>query len=87
MSDVTQVLERVHHGDPRAAEELLPLVYDELRKLAAQKLALEAPGHTLQPTQTYGEVCVILGDGSAVRRLTDNQFEDGSVAFIPTSSP
>jgi hypothetical protein len=46
VSDVTQVLALVRHGDPRAAEELLPLVYEELRKLAAHKMAKEAPGQT-----------------------------------------
>lgn len=55
MSDLTQVLERVTHGDPRAGEELLPLVYDELRKLAAHKMAQEPPGHTLQPTALVHE--------------------------------
>src|SRR5262245_13277447 len=44
MSDVTRILSAAAHGDARAAEQLLPLVYDELRKLAAQKMALEAPG-------------------------------------------
>ena len=55
MSDVTQVLERVQQGDPKAADELLPLVYDELRKLAAAKLAREAPGQTLQATALVHE--------------------------------
>jgi len=55
MSDVTRILDRVEQGDPRAAEELLPLVYDELRKLAAQKMANEAPGQTLQPTALVHE--------------------------------
>ena len=50
MSDVTQVLERVDHGDREAAAELLPLVYDELRRLAAHRMAQERPGQTLQPT-------------------------------------
>jgi RNA polymerase sigma factor (TIGR02999 family) len=50
MSDVTHLLEAIDRGDPQAAEELLPLVYDELRRLAAQKLAREAPGQTLQAT-------------------------------------
>ena len=50
MSDVTQLLSAIEAGDPKAAAELLPLVYDELRQLAAAKLAGEAPGHTLQPT-------------------------------------
>jgi len=50
MSDATRILDRVQQGDAKAAEELLPLVYDELRKLAAHKMANEAPGQTLQPT-------------------------------------
>lgn len=49
MSDVTRILDCLQAGDPRASEELLPLVYDELRKLAAHKLAGERPGQTLQP--------------------------------------
>jgi len=55
MSDVTRILERVEKGDAKAAEQLLPLVYDELRKLAAHKMAHEAPGHTLQPTALVHE--------------------------------
>ena len=54
-SDVTRILEAVEQGDARAAEELLPLVYEELRRLATQKMALEAPGHTLQPTALVHE--------------------------------
>src|ERR687886_1557635 len=50
MSDVTHILSAVEAGDPRASEQLLPLVYGELRRLAAQKLAREAPGQTLQAT-------------------------------------
>ena len=48
MSDVTSILDAAAQGDPQAAEQLLPLVYDELRKLAAAKLAHEQPGQTLQ---------------------------------------
>jgi len=55
VSDVTQILERVEHGDGIAAEELLPLVYEELRKLAAAKMAQEAAGETLQPTALVHE--------------------------------
>jgi RNA polymerase sigma factor (TIGR02999 family) len=55
MSDVTQVLQAIDRGDPRAAAELLPLVYEELRKLAASKMAREAPGQTLQPTALVHE--------------------------------
>jgi plasmid stabilization system protein ParE len=50
MSDVTRILSQIEQGDPQAAEKLLPLVYDELRKLAAAKLAQEKPGQTLQAT-------------------------------------
>ena len=50
MSDVTQILQAFDNGDAQAANELLPLVYQELRRLAAHKMANEAPGHTLQPT-------------------------------------
>jgi RNA polymerase sigma factor (TIGR02999 family) len=55
MSEVTQVLHAIAEGDPDAASQLLPLVYDELRKLAAQKLARETPGQTLQPTALVHE--------------------------------
>ena len=50
MSDVTRLLEAIQHGDPKAAEELLPLVYEELRKLARAKMSHEATGHTLHLT-------------------------------------
>jgi RNA polymerase sigma factor (TIGR02999 family) len=55
MSDVTQILMAIDNGDPRAAEQLLPLVYEELRKLAAQRLAQEKPGQTLQATALVHE--------------------------------
>jgi RNA polymerase sigma factor (TIGR02999 family) len=55
MSDVTRILSAIEQGDPQAAERLLPLVYDELRQLAAQKLAQEQPGQTLQPTALVHE--------------------------------
>jgi RNA polymerase sigma factor (TIGR02999 family) len=63
MSDVTRILSAIEQGDPRAAEQLLPLVYDELRKLAAQKMAQEAPGQTLQATALVHEAYVRLVDG------------------------
>ena len=50
MTEVTHILSSIEQGDPSAAEQLLPLVYEELRRLAAQRLAQEKPGHTLQPT-------------------------------------
>src|SRR5207249_4975229 len=62
MNDVTRILSAIEHGDPTAAEQLLPLVYDELRKLAAQKLAQEAPGQTLQPTALVHEAYLRLVD-------------------------
>jgi RNA polymerase sigma factor (TIGR02999 family) len=55
VSDVTQILERVEQGDAKAADELLPLVYQELRRLAAHRMANEAAGHTLQPTALVHE--------------------------------
>src|SRR5437016_6400111 len=55
MSDVTQILSAIEQGDPRAADQLLPLVYGELRKLAAHRLAQEAPGQTLQATALVHE--------------------------------
>ena len=55
MGDVTRILADIEQGDPRAAEQLLPLVYDELRKLAAQKMAQENPGQTLQATALVHE--------------------------------
>src|SRR5215472_12387998 len=63
MSDVTQILERVEKGDGKAAEELLPLVYEELRKLAAAKMAQEQPGQTLQPTALVHEAWLRLAGG------------------------
>src|SRR5262245_26046780 len=55
LSDVTRILNAVEAGDPHAAAELLPLVYDELRKLAAARMAAEAPGQTLQATALVHE--------------------------------
>ena len=63
MSDVTRILSAVERGDPHAAEQLLPLVYDELRKLAAQKMAQEAPGQTLQATALVHEAYLRLVGG------------------------
>ena len=63
MSDVTHILAAVERGDPHAAEQLLPLIYDELRKLAAQRLAGEKPGQTLQATALVHEAYVRLVGG------------------------
>jgi RNA polymerase sigma factor (TIGR02999 family) len=64
MNDVTRILEQIRQGDPSAAEQLLPLVYDELRQLAAQRLAQEKPGQTLEATALVHE---------AYLRLVGNQ--------------
>lgn len=67
MSAVTVILERAQQGDPQAATELLPLVYDELRRLAAQRMAREVPGHTLQPTALVHEAWLRLVGNEAAR--------------------
>jgi RNA polymerase sigma factor (TIGR02999 family) len=63
MSEVTRILSAIEHGDPTAAEELLPLVYDELRQLAAQRLAHERPGQTLEATALVHEAYLRLVEG------------------------
>jgi len=64
LSDVTRILESIEQGDPKAADKLLPLVYEELRRLAAHKMAHEAPGQTLQPTALVHEAWLrLVGDG------------------------
>src|SRR5262245_15650563 len=62
MSDVTQILSRIESGDPSAAEQLLPLVYDELRKLAGARLAQEKPGQTLEATALVHDAYIRLVD-------------------------
>jgi RNA polymerase sigma factor (TIGR02999 family) len=64
MSEVTRILSAIEQGDPAAAEQLLPLVYDELRALAAQRLAQEKPGQTLQPTALVHEAYMRLVRGN-----------------------
>ena len=65
MSDVTTILEAIQQGDPKAAEGLMPLVYEELRKLAAFKMAQQPEGHTLQPTALVHEAYLkLLGRGN-----------------------
>jgi RNA polymerase sigma factor (TIGR02999 family) len=61
MSDVTQILNAIEHGDQQAANDLLTLVYDELRRVAAHKMSHEAPGQTLQPTALVHEAWLQLG--------------------------
>jgi RNA polymerase sigma factor (TIGR02999 family) len=67
VSEVTRMLEAIEQGDPKAAEELLPLVYDELRHLAAYKMAGEAPGQTLQPTALVHEAWLRLAGNEQAR--------------------
>src|SRR5262245_10714365 len=68
MSDVTRILSQIDAGDPSAAEQLLPLVYDELRKLAAAKLVSEKPGQTLEATALVHEAYLrLLGPGDVNR--------------------
>jgi RNA polymerase sigma factor (TIGR02999 family) len=68
MKEITQVLERIQKGEPSAAEALMPLVYEELRKLAAQKMAQENPGQTLQATALVHEAYVRLVDAPQQQR-------------------
>src|ERR1700679_390159 len=77
MSDATRLIEAVQSGDRQAAAELLPLVYDELRKLAAAKIAAEAPGHTLNPTSLVHE---------AYLRLVGDQHFDGRGHFFAAAA-
>ncbi len=67
MTEVTRILSAIEQGDPHAAEELLPLVYDELRKLASQKIAQESPGQTLQATALVHEAYLRLVDVKKVQ--------------------
>ena len=74
MNDVTRILSAIEQGDPHAAEQLLPLVYDELRKLAAQKLAQEKPGQTLQATALVHEAYLRLVGGAEQPWNSRNHF-------------
>src|SRR5262245_28719562 len=67
VSEVTRILKAVQQGDLKAADELLPLVYDELRRLAARKMANEVPGQTLQPTALVHEVWLRLTGAEDVK--------------------
>jgi RNA polymerase sigma factor (TIGR02999 family) len=80
MADVTRILSAIEQGDPQAAEQLLPLVYDELRKLAAQKLAQETPGQTLQATALVHEAYLRLVD------VKDPQRWDGRGHFFAAAA-
>jgi RNA polymerase sigma factor (TIGR02999 family) len=78
MEPITEVLNAIDQGDPQAAEQLLPLVYDELRKLAAQKLAQEQPGQTLQPTALVHE--------AYLRLVGDQHFDNRGHFFAACAS-
>jgi RNA polymerase sigma factor (TIGR02999 family) len=67
MNDITSILSDIEQGDPHAAERLLPLIYDELRRLAAQKMALERPGQTLQATALVHEAYIRIVDANRVQ--------------------
>lgn len=79
VSDVTQILEAAQNGDPTAAEQLLPVVYDELRRLAAHRMANEAAGQTLQPTALVHEAWLRLVGN-------DNQKWDGRAHFFAAAA-
>ncbi len=79
VSDITLILERVEKGDSKAAGELLPLVYDELRRLAAHRLAGEAPGQTLQPTALVHEAWLKLSG-------TENRNWNGREHFFAAAA-
>ena len=80
MTDVTQILSKIEQGDPSATEQLLPLVYDELRKLAAAKMAQEKPGQTLQATALVHEAYLRLVDSEG------NQHWDGRGHFFASAA-
>jgi RNA polymerase sigma factor (TIGR02999 family) len=80
MTDLTRVLSAIEQGDPHAAEQLLPLVYDELRKLAAQRLARESPGQTLQATALVHEAYLRLVDPNDARPWNGRRHFFGAAA-------
>src|SRR5210317_314259 len=80
MTDVTQILSQIEDGDPSAAEQLLPLVYEELRKLAAAKLAHEKPGQTLQATALVHDAYLRLVDVEKARHWNSRGHFFGAAA-------
>jgi RNA polymerase sigma factor (TIGR02999 family) len=80
MTDVTRILSAIERGEPESAEQLLPLVYDELHRLAQQRLAQEAPGHTLQATALVHEAYVRLVD------VERSQLWDGRGHFFAAAA-
>jgi len=86
MDAITQVLNAIEHGDPHAAAQLLPLVYDELRKLAAAKLALENPGQTLQATALVHEAFLRLVKSPGGQPGQVEQHWDGRGHFFAAAA-
>jgi RNA polymerase sigma factor (TIGR02999 family) len=87
MTDVTRVLAAIDQGEPHAAEQLLPLVYDELRKLAAQKLAHETPGESLQATDLVHEAYLrLVRPASADGSPPEEQHWDGRRHFFAAAA-
>src|SRR5258708_40243978 len=85
MSDVTRIVFAIDAGDPQAAAQLLPLVYDELRKLAAGHMANEAPGHTLDPTALGHEAYLRLA-ASPRRQTGGRSFAHRHPLFAPPAA-
>jgi RNA polymerase sigma factor (TIGR02999 family) len=87
MNEVTRILAAIEQGDPSAAEQLLPLVYDELRELAAQKLAQEKPGQTLQATALVHEAYLrLVMPASGSRAPPEEQHWDGRRHFFAAAA-
>ncbi len=87
MTEVTRILSAIEQGDPHAAEQLLPLVYDELRNLAAQKLAQEAPGQTLQATALVHEAYLrLVRPASGSHDPPEEQHWDGRRHFFAAAA-
>src|SRR5262245_9176810 len=90
MSEVTRLLSQIEDGDPQAAEQLLPIVYNELRRLARQKLSQEKPGQTLQPTALVHEAYLrLLGrqDGEKERQSEGEADQNVHPSVSPPLSP
>jgi hypothetical protein len=87
MNELTRILSGIEQGDPRAAEQLLPLVYDELRKLAAQKMAHEAPGQTLEARALVHEAYLRLVHGEKAEIWNRRLSLRGRCAFTLAAQP
>ena len=82
MNELSQILSAIEQGDPNAADQLLPLVYDELRRLAVRKLAQEAPGQTLEATALVHEAYVRLVDVDAAQRWNSRGHFFAAAGFL-----